>query len=99
MAQGAMKTFSLHWGSGVVEEEAQIEAPYHQPTIQLLKVTGGQAKGSYEIPLCTFDPSGRFQRMPLIIDGRDLPALRRALRGTAKVRKLVKQFLEAGGTR
>ena len=30
-----MKTFSLHWGSGVVEEEAQIETPYHRPTIQV----------------------------------------------------------------
>ena len=30
------KTFSLHWGSGVIEEEAQIETRYHRPTVQLL---------------------------------------------------------------
>ena len=60
-----MKTFSLHWGSGVVEEEAQIETPYHRPTIQLLKFTDGKAKGSYEIRFCTYDHRGRFQRMPL----------------------------------
>ena len=26
-----MKTFSLHWRSGVLEEEAQIETPYLRP--------------------------------------------------------------------
>ena len=35
-SERTQKTFSLHWGSGVVEEEAQIETPYHVPTIQLL---------------------------------------------------------------
>src|SRR5262250_204299 len=90
-----MKTFSLHWGSGVVEEEAQVETPYHRPTIQLLKFTGGKAKGSYEIRFCTYDHSGRFQRMPLIVDERDLGALRRALKSTPKLRKLLAQLLEA----
>lgn len=88
-----MKTFSLHWGSGVVEEEAQIETPYHRPTIQLLKFTAGKAKGSYEIRLCAYDHSGRFQRMPLIIDGGDLAPLRRALRSTPKLRKLLRRLL------
>ena len=63
-----MKTFSLHWGSGVVEEEAQITTRYHRPTIQLLKFTEGKAKGAYEIRFCTYDHSGRFQRVPLIVD-------------------------------
>ena len=39
------KTFSLLWGSGIVEEEAQIQCEYHLPTIQLLKFTAGQAAG------------------------------------------------------
>src|SRR5215470_7032119 len=86
----AIKTFSLHWGNGVVEEEAQIETPYHRPTIQLLKFTAGKAKGSYEIRFCTYDHSGRFQRMPLIVDERDLAPLRKALRSTPKLRKLLK---------
>src|SRR5688572_17616900 len=64
-SERTMKTFSLHWGSGVVEEEVQIATPYHRPTIQLLKFTEGKAKGSYEIRFCTYDHSGRFQRMPL----------------------------------
>jgi hypothetical protein len=88
-----MKTFSLHWGSGVVEEEAQIETAYHRPTIQLLKFTAGKAKGSYEIRFCTYGHSGRFQRMPLIVDERDLAPLRKALKRTPKLGKLLAQLL------
>ncbi len=88
-----MKTFSLHWGSGIVDEEAQIETPYHRPTIQLLKFTDGKAKGSYEIRFCTYDHSGRFQRMPLIVDERDLASLRRALKRTPALRKLLTRLL------
>jgi hypothetical protein len=92
-AERNMKTFSLHGGRGVVEEEAQIDTPYHRPTIQLLKFTAGKAKGSYELRFCTYDHSGRFQRMPLIIDERDLAPLRKALRGTPQLRKLLTQLL------
>ena len=88
-----MKTFSLHWGSGVIEEEVQIATPYHQPTIQLLKFTDGKAKGSYEIRFCNYNHAGRFQRMPLIVDARDLAPLRKALKNTPKLRRLLKQLL------
>ena len=69
------KTFALHWGSGVIEEEAQIETRYHRPTVQLLKFTRGPAAGSYEIRLCHYDLKGRFQRSPLILDAADVPRL------------------------
>jgi len=92
-SERAVKMFSLHWGSGVVEEEAQIETPYHRPTIQLLKFTEGKAKGAYEIRFCTYDHSGRFQRMPLIVDERDLAPLRGTLKGTPKLRRLLKRLL------
>jgi hypothetical protein len=83
------KTFSLHWGSGVIEEEAQIETRYHRPTVQLLKFTHGPAAGSYEIRLCHYDLKGRFQRSPLILDAADVPRLGRALRRTPKLRRLL----------
>jgi hypothetical protein len=83
------KTFSLHWGSGVIEEEAQIETRYHRPTVQLLKFTRGQAAGSYEIRLCYYDLKGRFQRSPMILDATDVPRLARALRRTPKLRRLL----------
>ena len=88
-----MKTFSLHWGSGVVEEEVQIETAYHRPTIQLLKFTAGKAKGTYEIRFCTYDHRGRFQHMPLIVDARDLAPLRSALKTAPRLRRLLKQLL------
>jgi hypothetical protein len=88
-----MKTFSLHWGSGVVEEEAQISTRYHRPTIQLLKFTEGDAKGTYEIRFCAYDLSGRFQRMPLIVDESDIAPLRKALKGTPKLRKMLTKLL------
>ena len=89
----AMKTFSLHWGSGVVDEEVQIETPYHRPTIQLLKFTAGKAKGTYEIRFAAYDHRGRFQRMPLIVGERHLLPLRTALKSAPKLRKLLKGLL------
>ena len=83
------KTFSLHWGYGVVEEEAQFATRYHMPTVQLLKFTGGQAAGSRAIRFCHYDARGRFQRSPLIIDQKDLNALAHALKRAPKLRKLL----------
>jgi hypothetical protein len=83
------KTFSLHWGTGVIAEEAQISTEHHRPTIQLLEFTAGAAKGTHEIRFCFYDHRGRFQRSPLIIDEGDLPALRRALDATPKLKRLL----------
>jgi len=83
------KRFSLHWGSGVIEEEAQFDTPYHRPTIQLLKFTEGEAAGGYALRFCHYDHHGRFQRAPLIVDASDLQALKRSLAATPKLRKLL----------
>lgn len=88
-AKSNAKTFSLHWGSGIIEEEAQFTTPYHRPTIQLLKFTEGDAKGSYALRFCHYDHHGRFQRAPLIIDAADIPTLKSALAATPKLRKLL----------
>jgi len=90
--QARAKTFSLHWGSGEIEEEAQIATEDHRPTIQLLRFTEGEAAGSYEIRFCHYDHHGRFQRSPLIIDSKDIPALRKALAGTPKVKRLLEKL-------
>ncbi len=91
-SKSTAKTFSLHWGSGVIEEEAQFATPYHRPTIQLLKFTEGEAKGSYALRFCHYDHHGRFQRAPLIIDAADVAKLNRALAATPKLRKLLRQL-------
>lgn len=83
------KTFSLHWGSGIIEEEVQIVTPYHRPTVQLLKFTEGEAAGSYEIRFCHYDHHGRFQRSPLIIDEDAIPALREELKAAPRLRRLL----------
>jgi len=83
------KTFTLHWGTGVIAEEAQIATEHHRPTIQLLEFTAGPAKGTREIRFCFYDHRGRFQRSPLIIDESDLPALRRALDATPRLKRLL----------
>jgi hypothetical protein len=88
-AAGEPKKFSLHWGSGVIEEEVQVDTPYHRPTIQLLKFTDGQAKGSYEIRFCSYDHRGRFVRMPLIIDEKEIGKIRAQLKGAPKLRRLL----------
>ena len=83
------RSFSLHWGKGIIEEEVRISATYHQPTIQLLKFTEGPAAGTREIRFCYYDQHGRFQRSPLIIDESDIPALRKALKATPRLAKLL----------
>ncbi len=88
------RTFSLHWGSGVIEEEVQIATPYHRPTLQLLKFTEGDAAGTYEIRFCHYDHHGRFQRSPLIIDAGDIPALRAALKTAPRLRRLLARLVK-----
>src|SRR5579863_7756223 len=88
------RSFSLHWGTGIIEEQAQIGAEYHNPTIQLLTFTEGAAKGTHEIRFCHYNHRGMFQRSPLIIDEKDLPALRKALSETPKLRRLLKKLVD-----
>lgn len=85
--------FTLHWGKGFIEEEARIGATYHNPTIQLLTFTEGAAKGTHEIRFCHYNHRGMFQRSPLIIDEKDIPALRKALKETPKLAKLLKKLV------
>jgi hypothetical protein len=89
------RSFALHWGSGIVEEEVRVSATYHQPTIQLLKFTEGAASGSREIRFCHYDHRGRFQRSPLIIDEKDIPALRKALKAAPRLKKLLAKLVES----
>jgi len=83
------RSFALHWGKGIIEEEVRIPSTYHQPAIQLLKFTEGAAAGTREIRFCYYDQRGRFQRSPLIVDEKDIPALRRALASAPRLKKLL----------
>jgi hypothetical protein len=85
----AEKTFELHWGSGIIEEEVQIATPYHVPTLQLLEFTAGPATGRRAIRFCHYDTHGRFQRSPLIVDEKDIETLAKALTKTPKLRTIL----------
>ena len=88
------KPFSLHWGSGTVEEEVQVWTKYHRPTIQLLKFLEGEASGTYEIRFCHYDHNGRFKRSPLIIDVNDLQKLRKELDQAPKLKGYLAQLVD-----
>lgn len=87
------KAFSLHWGSGIVEEEVQITTEFHKPTVQLLKYLEGDAAGGYAIRFCHYDHRGRFQRSPLILDVEMLEALGNALRKSPKLSKYLARLI------
>jgi hypothetical protein len=83
----------MHWGSGEIVEEASFEGEYHEPCIQLLVYTDGEADGDFSIRFCTYNHAGRFQRSPLMIGAEDIDGLRQALRETPRLRELLKQLV------
>ncbi|SRR5579883_3533302 len=87
------RSFSLHWGSGVIAEQVQIVTPYHRPTIQLLKFSDGPAKGSEGVRFCVYDHRGRFQRMPCIIDAQDFMKLRSELAKAPRLQQLIARLV------
>ena len=86
----AKKSFSYHWGSGIVAEEAQIETPHHLPTIQLLEFTEGPAAGEKSIRFCQYNLKGRFIRSPLLISADDLGEMRKALDQNPELKDLLR---------
>ncbi|HYB92099.1 MAG TPA: hypothetical protein VEC38_13775 [Candidatus Binataceae bacterium] len=91
--QAEPRTFSLHWGSGIIEEEVRVATAYHVPAIQLLKFTEGITKGSYEIRFCAYDHRGRFQRMPLIIGEDHIAKLRNELKKAPKLKRMLARLV------
>jgi hypothetical protein len=87
------RTFALHWGSGVIEEEAVAEDQYHRSSIQLLKFTEGPIAGQREVRFCYFDTRGRFQRSPLVVDEEIIANLAKALKTTPRLRGMLKKLV------
>lgn len=92
-AEPKLKTFALHWGSGVVAEEVKVMSRYHQPAIQLLEFREGEAAGALQIRFCYYDHQGRFQRSPLIVDEENLAALAMGLKSAPRLRVMLKRLL------
>ena len=83
------KKFTLSFGSGIVEEEIQIETRYHRPTLQLLYFLDGEAAGTRQIRFCYYNLEGRFQRSPLLASGEDLRRLKEISSDSPQLQKLL----------
>lgn len=88
------RPFELHWGSGEIVEEASYTGEYHEPVIQLMEYTEGEAAGSFSVRFCTYSHNGRFQRSPLMVSEEDLEGLRDALRTTPRLHAILKRLVE-----
>lgn len=88
------RPFEMHWGKGVVAEEAASTGEYHEPCIQLLEYTDGEAAGSFSIRFCHYSHDGRFQRSPLMVGEADIEPMRAALARTPKLRALLKRLVD-----
>ena len=94
MARKVPRKFSLHFGSGVVAEEATYSGEFHEPTIQLLDFQGGNMDGQVLLRFCSYTHKGAFMRDPLLLNEDDIAALRDALRETPRIRELLLRLVE-----
>ncbi len=83
------RPFDLHWGRGVIAEEATYVAEHHEPAIQLLEFEDG----SLSVRFCYYDHAGRFQRSPLVVGKDDIEGMRNALANTPKLKKLLQEMV------
>ncbi|HLE53891.1 MAG TPA: hypothetical protein VI999_01435 [Thermoplasmata archaeon] len=82
------RPFNLHWGRGIVAEEASVATPYHEPTIQLLVFDDG----ARSLRFCAYH--GRsFGRMPLIVSEEHIEALAMEVRKRPEIRELLRKLV------
>ncbi len=87
------RPFEMHWGRGEIVEEATFSGEYHEPTIQLMEYTEGEAAGSYSIRFCSYNHRGQFQRSPLMVGGDEIAGLRQALQSTPRLREILREIV------
>ena len=64
------RPFTMHWGNGMITEEARFSGEHHVPAIQLMEYTDGEAAGSWSIRFCSFNHRGAFQRSVAVAGGK-----------------------------
>lgn len=94
MPRKVPRGFSLHFGSGLVAEEATCSGEHHEPTIQLLEFTEGDAAGTVLLRFCGYNQRGQFMRDPLLLSEADIAALRDELEKTPRTKELLRRLLE-----
>ena len=88
------RPFSYSWGSGYVAEEARVRGEYHEPAIQLLKYTDGDAAGRVSIRFCNYSHDGHFLRSPLLMSPDEMDLIRVALNEAPELRDLLRRMVE-----
>ncbi len=88
------RPFTMHWGSGLITEEARVRSEHHVPAIQLMEYTDGPAAGGWSIRFCSFSHRGAFQRSPLMMNEADIELMRDALRTTPRLREILRRLVE-----
>lgn len=83
------RPFEMPWGRGEIIEEAAFSGEYHEPAIQLLAYTEGEASGRYSVRFCSYNHRGQFQRSPLMIGPAEVEGLRKALQDTPQLREIL----------
>ena len=84
------RAFEMPWGKGQIVEEATTIGEYHEPAIQLLRYDDG----TYSVRFCHYDHRGRFQRSPLMVSATTIAGLRRAVKDTPRLRRLLRRLVE-----
>ena len=87
------RPFEMHWGRGEIVEEATFSGEYHEPAIQLMLYTEGEAQGSFSLRFCSYNHRGMFQRSPLMVGEAEIAGLRKALRQTPRLREILRQLV------
>lgn len=94
MPRKVPRKFSLHFGGGVVAEEATYSGEFHEPTIQLLEFQGGDMDGQLLLRFCTYTHKGSFMRDPLLLNDTDITELRAAIAQTPRIKQLLQRLVE-----
>ena len=82
------RPFEFHWGKGMVVEEASIDTPYHEPTVQLLEYENGEVS----IRFCYYKGS-QFGRGSLLMDEISIEEMREALQYTPRLKKFLARLI------
>jgi hypothetical protein len=84
------RRFTMPWGDGEVVDEVGVDTEHNELVIQLLRYDDFKPE---TIRFCQYWLDGRFQRQPMMLSEEQIPALRKALKGSPRIRELLKQLV------
>ena len=82
------RPFGMHWGAGLIVEEASVETPFAEPTVQLLEFEDG----SQTLRFCYYHGT-RFGRGPMMVSEEFLDGFADGLQDAPRIRALLKRMV------